>query len=308
MKSLIIDNKEFVITGRFVRILRLKEEWDADIENPEEIISKFRRLNVKADLFTFAQRLPHIEPLFKYSMEWDNVAAIPLSTYEHWWTKQVYQQVRNHVRKSIKSGVVIKESPFNDDLIRGITDIFNETPIRQGTSNTHFGKTFAETKALMGTYLERSTFLGAYWQEELIGFIKIVFTGNFARTMGIEAKIKHRDKRPMNALISKAVEICVNKGVKYFVYGKFIYGKKGADSLTKFKQYNGFQQINLPRYYVPLNLKGKIILLLHLHKRINELLPRFVVKFIIKIRKYYYETKYWKELKNFRKKQNNRET
>lgn len=302
MKSITLNGKEFIISGKLLSIIRLKEEWDCDVEDPEEIVKEIREAKVKADLFTFSQRLPNITPLFNYPLEWDNVAAIPISTYEHWWTKQVYQQVRNHVRKSIKLGVSIKEVPFDDNLIKGINEIFNETPIRQGTPNTHYGKTFEETKKLMSTYLDRSIFIGAFCNNEMIGFLKLVFTNNFARTMGIEGKISHRDKRAMNALIAKAVELCAKRGVKYLVYGKFIYGKKGIDSLAKFKQSNGFEQINLPRYYIPITLKGKIGLFLRLYKRPADILPGFLVRLGIKIRSLFYELKYRKYLRSFKEK------
>ena len=36
----------------------------------------------------------------------------------------------------------------------------------------------------------------------------------------------HHDKRPMNALLAKAMEVCVQKGVGWFVYGNYIYGNK----------------------------------------------------------------------------------
>ena len=44
--------------------------------------------------------------------------------------------------------------------------------------------------------------------------------------MGIIAKIKHRDKAPMNALVAKAVEICAENKIPYLVYDKAYYGKK----------------------------------------------------------------------------------
>ena len=108
--------------------------------------------------------------------------------------------------------------------------------------------------------IDLSTFLGAYYDDELIGFIKLLNAGKFMRTSGTIAKIKYRKKSPMNALIAKAVEICEMKNSAYLVYGKFVYGKKGPDGLSDFKRYNGFQKIDLPRYYIPLNIKGNIYL------------------------------------------------
>ena len=36
------------------------------------------------------------------------------------------------MRRAEKRGVVVREVPFDDDLVRGIVEIYDETPIRQG--------------------------------------------------------------------------------------------------------------------------------------------------------------------------------
>ena len=60
----------------------------------------------------------------------------------------------------------------------------------------------------------------------------------------------------MNALIAKAAEVCEQKGISHLIYGQFIYGNKRRSSLVEFKRRNGFEQVNFPRYYIPLTLKG----------------------------------------------------
>ena len=78
--------------------------------------------------------------------------------------------------------------------------------------------------------------------------------------------IRHRKVASTNALIAKAVEVCAEKQAPYLVYGSIDYGKKGSTSLADFKRHNGFEKINLPRYYVPLTLKGRIALNSNFHK------------------------------------------
>ena len=51
-------------------------------------------------------------------------------------------------------------------------------------------------------------FLGAYYENELVGFIRLIYVGKEASIIQVLSKMKHYDKRPTNALISKAVEIC----------------------------------------------------------------------------------------------------
>jgi hypothetical protein len=280
---------EFVVHGRLCRIVRAREEWDTDIRNPLDIVRELRSQKVRADVFTFAQRVPETAPAFSFRMEMDNVAAVPLTTYDEWWKNQVNRRVRMKVRKSRERGVVVRQVGFSDDLVRGIAAIYNESPVRQGRRFWHYGKTFEETKAANATYMDRADFLGAYLNEELIGFIKLVYAKNFARTMGIMGKIAHRDDAPMNALLAKAVELCIEKKIPYLVYGKFQYGTKGVDTLADFKRYNGFQMMELPRYFLPLSPRGKILLALNLHHRVTEILPGWMMRPLLKLRKSIYD-------------------
>jgi len=56
-------------------------------------------------------------------------------------------------------------------------------------------------------------------------------------------------------------------------YRKYVYHKGLPDSLAEFKRRNGFEQVNIPRYYVPLTAKGRAAIALKLHLDIAELLP-----------------------------------
>src|ERR1035441_3600945 len=82
--------------------------------------------------------------------------------------------------------------------------------------------------------------------------------------MQIIAKVSHWDKRPLNILIAKAVERCEAKGCSMLTYGRYRY-PQGADSLSAFKHRNGFDEILVPRYYIPLTIKGRAALGLRLH-------------------------------------------
>ena len=111
-----------------------------------------------------------------------------------------------------KRGVLVKMVEFNDELARGIAEIYNETPIRQGRSFCHFGKDVETVKAENATYPERSQFIGAYCGNELIGFMKLVHIDEVASIMQFLSKNAHLDKKPMNALLAKAVELCEKSG------------------------------------------------------------------------------------------------
>ncbi|MBU4036825.1 MAG: hypothetical protein KKA35_10400, partial [Proteobacteria bacterium] len=80
---MIVDNKELVIRGRFIKKVQLKSEWDVDIKEPEAFIKQIKNSKIKADIFTFMQRLPESRPKYNYQMIWDSRAAIPITTYDH---------------------------------------------------------------------------------------------------------------------------------------------------------------------------------------------------------------------------------
>ncbi len=294
MSIINVNGTSLRVSGRVVKVGAIYDEYWLEknsIPNPEEIIEGAKANRAAIDIFTFSQRLPDVCPRYPYYMEWDNVAALPITTFEHWWTSEVNDKTRNMVRKAQKKGVVVKLAAFDDRLVDGIARIYNETPVRQGRPFSHFGKTPNQVRGENASYLERSDFLAAYTGEELIGFIKLVYTGEVAGMMQILSQVKARDKAPNNALVAKAVEVCAKKGIRYLTYSKFIYGKKGLDPIAEFKHHNGFQKIDFPKYYVPLTEKGKIGLLLGLHREFNEILPPGVVSSLRKIRTRWYMAK-----------------
>lgn len=287
-----VGNHEIVVTGKAVRIACFKSEWYKLVEDPLSTIKALSHDNHGADIFTFAQKPPDIVPKYDYYMEWDNAAIIPIVDYESWWTKQTTKNNRKRVRKAQNRGIEIRRVGYTDEFIGGIEKIYNETPVRQGRRFWHYGKSFEAVKKENSGFLERTDFIGAYYNDELVGFVALVYTGQCGDLMQILTKIEYRNKFTSNALIAKAVELCAQKNIKYLIYGNFFYGKKGADSLNIFKIRNGFQKMDFPRYYIPLTLRGKFALKFHLHHGLGEILPKFIVIFLLKMREKWYLQKY----------------
>jgi len=281
-----IGNREIVVTGKLIRIATIKDELFQDVGPPDLLLKELRVGEVTADLFSFCQRLPQTAPQYQYYLEWDSVAAIQVSSFNHWWEKQISAKTRNLVRKAEKKGVEVKVVGFDDEFVKGIMDIYNETPVRQGKPFWHYRKDFDTVKKDNATFLEKSDFIGAYHNGELVGFIKLVNETQFADTMQIISKIKDRDKAPTNALIAKAVEICEKKNIPYLVYASWSEG-----TLGEFKRHNGFERIDLPRYYIPLTIKGRIALKMSLHKGYRGILPEKMLPFLINSRKWWYGKK-----------------
>lgn len=285
-----VCGKDIQIQRRLIRIARLAAEWYEFLEDPEAALHTLRKSRIRIDLFTFTQNLLHTSPKYRYPMEWENVAALPVSTFDHWWTLQINRKTRNMVRKAEKSGISVRQVPFDDTLVRGISAVYNESSIRQGGRFRHYGKDLETVRRENATFPDRSVFFGAFWEGNLIGYAKLVSDEGQrqAGLMQIVSMIRHRDKAPTNALIAQAVRSCAERGIPYLVYGKFSYGKKLRDSLVDFKRHNGFQRIELPRYYVPLTLAGRWVLRLGLHHRLADHVPEPMLAELRKLRRFWY--------------------
>lgn len=282
------DGRTIVAIGRWIKTAVV---WDEEllqgeaVPDPETYIAQLQNSGLRADIFTFAQKMPNVLPRHNFPLEWDCVAVIPITTSSEWWKNLTCRDVRRSVRKAKKLGVVVKEVEFDDAFVESIVKIYSESPIRQGKPFWHYRKDFETVKRETSTYLDRSTFLGAYYNDELVGFIKLVHVGSVMSILQIIGQIKHFNKRAMNALIAKAVEFCELKGVSYLTYGEY---DGPSSSLGEFKRRNGFQRVLLPRYYIPLTLRGQIALKLKLHRRLVDMLPKPVFTQLRKVRNLWY--------------------
>jgi hypothetical protein len=270
-----VCGQDIKIQRGLIRIAQLDADTYEYLDDPESVIDAIRKCGTRIDLFTFMQRLPDTSPKYAYPMEWDNLAVLPVSTFDQWWTRQIGFKVRNHARQAEKKGVAIREVPFDDALVRGIWAIYNESPIRQGRPFPHYGKDIERVRREAGTFLDRSIFIGAFLGSSLVGFVKLL-TDEMRTQAGllhIVSMIAHRDKAPTNALIAQAVRSCAERRIPNLVYSRFSDGKKQWDSLISFKESNGFKRIDLPRYYVPLTRVGWVAFQLGLHKRFADHIP-----------------------------------
>jgi hypothetical protein len=290
LPSVCVDDRTVIAQGQWLKIAAVMDEEFVEgevVPDPEQFCAKVRGSNLGADVFTFAQKVPDLTPRQPYLLEWDDAAVLPISTFEDWWTNRATYDVRKAVKRAKKLGVVVDTAEFNDAFVHGICRIYNEDPVRQGTAFWHYQKPFDLVKKENGTYLERSAFIGAYYEGELIGFIRMVYVDTIARTLQVISRRQHFDKKPTNALIAKAVEICEAKGVSHLVYGHYAYNNHHS-SLTEFKRRHGFEQVLLPRYYVPLTSKGILALKLKLHRGLVHRIPRSLADPIRKIRRVWY--------------------
>lgn len=278
-RKLIVCDREIRIRGRALKIARIDGDSYRFLDNPETLITGLRSCGKRIDLFTFMQRLPETTPKYEYPLEWHNVAALPITTFDDWWNQVLGFKGRNKAKQAEKKGVEIREVPFSDELVDGIWRIYNESRVRQGKRFPHFGMSLERVHEHAGTFLDCSIFLGAFFAGELIGFAKMTMdeTCTQAGLMHILSLIKHREKAPTNALIAQAVRACIPRKIAYLVYSQFSYGNKQRDSLSDFKERNGFQPMDVPRYYIPLTSVGEIALRTGMHRSLIDWLPESLI-------------------------------
>jgi hypothetical protein len=296
-----IEGRGVVAHGRLCRVAHVDGDDYKFLADPESAITALRTSNTRADLFTFLQKLPETSPQYPYLFEWDNLAVLPISTFDHWWTQQIGFKARNKAKQAEKKGIVVREVPFDDTLIHGIWEIYNEVPVRQGRRFPHYGKSLEAVRAMSATFLDSSVFMGAFDRDKLIGFIKLTMddTRTQAGMMHILSLISYRDKAPTNALVAQAVRSCSDLGITHLVYSNFAYGTKVRSSLSDFKERNGFQRVDLPRYYVPLTRWGAVAFRLGLHRRFAQHIPEPVAAKLRELRNRWYQHRFHLKAESF---------
>jgi hypothetical protein len=283
-----IDNKRLIVQGRLLTVARLKDEWYDDVADPELIVSALKRCTPTPDIFTFWQRLPDIAPIYSYYHEAEALSAIPLKDFQHWWEKQIKSDTRKKIKRPEKRGVEIRVVTLDDEFIRGVMGVFNETPVRRGKPFWHYGKAFQTLKEELSRDLDKSKFIGAYHDGGLVGFVKLVFAeGRFANPGLIVSKLESRKKYVNNALLAKSVELCSEAGIPFLTYTQWRRGSQ-AEFLVR----HGFEKILVPRYWIPLTKKGAISIRLGLHRNIRTYIPEWLMAVLLDLRKAFYSKRY----------------
>ena len=278
-----VHGAELQIAGRLLRTARLRSEYYVSLEDPSALVQAAARARIRADILTFIQSVEDRVPRYPFYHEPQALAVLPISTYKHWFENQLFFKPRNKLRKALKSGIEIRLEGFSERLAQGIKAVYDETPIRQGKRNYHYHKNLDVVSKEHSTFLDRSQFITVYYADELIGFAKVTFLERHAIFMNIVSKISHRDKAVGNALVSKAVEICAERQVTSLTYG--VWGSGGTPGLVDFKLANGFECVEVPRYYVPLSVLGKLALGTGLHRGIAHAMPTWAIERAAALRK-----------------------
>src|ERR1700730_16816668 len=103
-----VCGRTVVVTGSWLRMAAVKDEELVEqqvVEDPVDFVEHLRKTHLRADVFSFGQKLPDVTPKYPYDFEWDNWAAMPITCFNDWWDK-LSQETRKNVRRASKRGVV----------------------------------------------------------------------------------------------------------------------------------------------------------------------------------------------------------
>jgi hypothetical protein len=241
-------------------------EYQKNITPSPTFIKKL--VEQKVDIYTFLDRAwccPISNPQKDLIKTEENVGLLEIKNYDSWW-QSIGKKTRNMVRRAEKSGITVTVVGPSAKLAEGIWKIYNETPIRQARAFTHYGESIQTVTDHMYDDIEHNTFIGAYLEGKLVGFIQILYGDSIAIISNILSLQVHWDKSVNNALLAKAVEICASKGERWLMYGRI----GNHPSLDRFKANNGFVGVKITRYFIVLSNKGRLAVSLGLHKELRD--------------------------------------
>ena len=264
-----------VVDGGMLRTAEIHDELWLEARNrpePGDCIDALREARIRADLLTFSQPLTRTEPIHDYRIEFDNYAVAEIESYDL-WLKGIKGNSRRSIRKADEHGLTTRVVPFDDTLVEGIVTLFNESPIRQGKRFWHYGKPAEVVRREQSSYLERSSFIGVFDGDLFAGFVKVVFIDDVADLMQIIASSAYFSKFATHALLSAAVRECERRGARSLVWGAYSYGGQKDSGLISFKRHNGFVRVDVPRYFVPLTVLGRVALGMNVHHGVTALIP-----------------------------------
>ena len=127
----VIANKEIVVNGKLFRTAKLRHEWCDFFEEPIAAIDEFKHGTPVADVLTFVPEVYGAQCAYPLQKEIASVAVLTFTNYKTWWDNMGFK-ARNKTRKAQKAGVELRMDALTDDFAKGVENIYNESPTRQG--------------------------------------------------------------------------------------------------------------------------------------------------------------------------------
>ncbi len=187
---------------------------------------------------------------------------LPLSKgFEYIWKNKFNKKARNLVRKFLRSGgkVELLKNPLN--YVDDIMEINLSKPLRQGRP---LPETYTR-KDLVIQILERNIrdkgehfrVYGAFIKDKLVAYAYVSEHNGYAYISRFLTHAKYFKYAASNGLLSFIIESLCKEGVKVVQYG---YWSRHYEGVNHFLQQHGFEKGEVRAYYIPLTMKGSLVL------------------------------------------------
>ena len=145
-----VEGRTVIATGRWIKTaaVRASVRPGPDRSGPQRAIEALRGWNERPDIFTFSQKIGERAAELGAHTEWDDFAVVRITSYEDWLKNRIKRDAKENLRRAKREGVVVRTSLYDDEFVRGIKELYDETPIRQGKPFWHYGKSFEALKEI----------------------------------------------------------------------------------------------------------------------------------------------------------------
>ena len=129
------------VSGRLFRVGAIRDEFWHDPKNipePANVVARLAGVAGRVDVFSFGRGLYPTTRSYGYRHSLVNLAVASFDSYNS-WRKQINKGAKSALKSALKSGVRTQLVPYDDDLVKQIHAIYNETPCRHGKMFLHYG-------------------------------------------------------------------------------------------------------------------------------------------------------------------------
>jgi hypothetical protein len=103
-KSIQIEGRSIIVRSGLVKTAVVRDEWYRDVEDSQALVKAVRQ-QTKADILTYLQRPSAARVEHDWYQEKFPVAMLPISSYKHWYEKQIDKSARRAIREPRRPGL-----------------------------------------------------------------------------------------------------------------------------------------------------------------------------------------------------------
>jgi len=178
----------------------------------------------------------------EYSLYFHPIAIIEKPKNIEEYLKLIGAKSRNMNKKAKKNGIYCELFDWNDRL-EEIYQINISAPYRQGKEMDSSYHEYPKKIAYLDEKDFKITYIGAFKENLLIGYIELYIYGNFIMTNRILGHKEHLKYGIMNLMIKKSVELIIEEDITYLNY--LTMQNRENNSLSSFKKRVGFREYSL---------------------------------------------------------------